>query len=463
MAAVRVQEKRIAGHQVRDYPYWRDQTPLRAVGEDGPLPEKVDVVVIGAGYSGLSTALHLARAGRDVVVIDQDRPGEHASTQNFGACGRTIRHKFTTVGKKIGLQNTIRVFNEAQAWLDYTADFVSREGIDCDLARNGRVYGCHTPEAYEALARDLDTHQKHMPVDSVMVPRAAQHKEVYSDAFFGAYVLRDVGLLNPGKYFAGLLDLALAAGVRVYGRCRAEGFEHGGEGHVVTTPRGAIWAKELVLCTNAVTGKHHPLLRHFRRRIIPIHSWTLVTEPLDEAVIRAAMPSGRMQLETILLYTGIRAIQPDGRVLITARHLFDHPSADSAARAVIAQAAERMPMLAKVRADYCWNAIFTLTFDWLPHLGRDPKTGVHYLLGLVGTGVPSCGYFGWKLANRILGNEAEGETVFADRPFPTRPFYSGNPGLALPVMREYHRRRDNGAWRRALAKHGRQPAPVSAG
>jgi glycine/D-amino acid oxidase-like deaminating enzyme len=110
-----------------------------------------------------------------------------------------------------------------------------------------------------------------------------------------------------------------------------------------------------------------------------------------------------------------------------------------------------MPSLKDVRADYCWYGQFAMTFDWLPHLGTDPATGIHYLIGLVGTGVPASGYLGWKLANRILGNP-EGETVFADRPFPSRPFYNGNPAWVLPAAREYYRFKDLRAWKKALAK-----------
>jgi len=451
----------MTGQPLQNYPFWRVDAPLRAIGEEGPLPGKADVVVVGAGFSGLSVALHLARAGRDVVVIDQDQPGFHASTQNAGAAGRTIRHKFTAVAKELGLPTAVRIFQEAQGWLDYTTDFIEREKIDCNFTRAGRIYGAHTPEAYENAARDLETHQKHMPVDTVMIPRAEQHKAICSDAFFGVQYLRDVGQLHPGRFHSGLLDRVLEAGVRVLGKCRAEGFEHTRDGHVVTTPRGAIRAKDLVLCTNAVTGTHHPLLRYFHRRLIPIHSWTVVTEPQDDATIRAALPNGALQLDTTLLYTAVRTVEPDRRLLITARHLFDHPNPESAASACIAQVAERAPVLANVRAEYCWHGIFALTFDWRPHIGTDAKTGVHYQIGMVGTGVPLCGYLGWKLANRILG-KPEGETVFADRPFPTRPFYNGNPRWILPYMREYYRWRDNGAGRRALAKHGRQPTPVSA-
>lgn len=436
---------------IREYSFWRERSPLRSVLHDEVLPAKADVVIVGAGYSGLSVALHLARAGRDVVVLEKDRPGEHASTLNFGACGRTIRHKFTQVAGDYGLETAIRIFREAKAWLDYTVEFIEREQIDCGFTRAGRVYGAHTPEAYTAMAKDLEYQQRHMPVDSVMIPRDEQKNEVSSDDFFGVQLLNDVGHLDPGRYHAGLLQRALDSGVRVYSGCRAEAFECNRGGYVAKTTRGPIHSKELILCTNAETFGSDPVLKKFRRRLIPIHCWSVVTEPLDDRRIRQALPSERLQLETVLLYTAVRVIDPDRRLLICAQHLYNHTDVPTAAVAVLRQASERMPSLKDVRADYCWYGQFAMTFDWLPHLGTDPATGIHYLIGLVGTGVPASGYLGWKLANRILGNP-EGETVFADRPFPSRPFYNGNPAWVLPAAREYYRFKDLRAWKKALAK-----------
>ena len=436
---------------IRDYSFWQERSPLRSVVDDQVLPTQADSVIVGAGYSGLSVALHLARAGRDVVVLEKDRPGEHASTLNFGACGRTIRHKFTKVASDYGLETAIRIFREAKAWLDYTVDFIDREQIDCGFTQAGRVYGAHTPEAFMAMARDLEYQQQHMPVDSVMISRLEQKNEVCSDDFFGVQLLNDVGHLDPGRYHAGLLQRALDSGVRVYSGCRADAFECGREGYGVRTNHGHIRSKELILCTNAQTLGEDPLLKKFRRRLIPVHCWSVVTEPLDDQIIRQALPSERMQLETILLYTAVRVIDPDRRILVCAQHLYDHENVQTAAAAGLDQAAERMPVLKDVRADYCWYGQFAMTFDWLPHLGTDPTTGIHYLIGLVGTGVPASGYLGWKLANRILGN-SEGETVFADRPFPARPFYNGNPAWVLPAVREYYRFRDLRAWKKALKK-----------
>ncbi len=439
---------------IKDTPFWLEAAPLRAVGADAPLPARCDVLIVGAGYSGLSTALHLARAGRDVVVIDQDEPGRHASTLNFGALGRTIRPKFKQVIEAYGLETATRMFREAKAWMEFAIDFIREEQIECRFRRAGRFYACHTPEAYESLARDMELQRKHLSTDSYMVPRGEQHREVGSDTYFGLQVLADVGQVHSGLYFKGILDRTLAAGVRVFSRARAEGFAREGAGHRVRTSRGTIEAKELALCTNAVTGTHAPLLRHFRRRIIPVHNWTTITKPTDEATYRAILPGEKMLLETVLLYTGLRPIDEDRRFVVAARHLFAHANAAEAGAASIAQVAENIPAFARLEASHCWKGLFAMTFDWLPHLGIDRPSGAHYLLGLVGTGVPSSLYFGHKLANRILGRK-EGETVYADRPFPTRPFYNGKPEWFLPFARTYYRTRDFRARDRALAKHGR--------
>lgn len=436
--------------------YWWEAAPPVAVGEDAPVPAKADVVIVGGGYSGLSIGLFLARAGRDVVVLEQGKPGEHASTVNFGAAGRTIRPKFSTLQESHGTETAVRIFQEAKAWMDFCFDFVRDEGIDCNVRRPGRLYGAHTPEAYESMARDLELQQKYIPTDGVMVPRAEQHKEIGSDTFFGLHILRDVGQLHSGKYFRGMRERAQAAGVRILGHCRADAFRRDGGLHTVKTTRGTIQGKDLVLCTNAQTGDQDPLLRKFRRRIMPIYSWTAVTEPLDPSVIDAVTPKGRMVLESVLLYTGLRTVDEQNRMLVTARHLFHYPTVEEAARDVVAQVAHILPAFAQVKISHCWDGSFALPFDWMPHLGFDRDSGAYYQLGMAGTGVPSTVYFGWKTANRILGKAKEAETVFADRPFETKPFYRGGPHWILPLARTYYRARDNGARDRALKKYGRQ-------
>ncbi|MGE0095354.1 MAG: NAD(P)/FAD-dependent oxidoreductase, partial [Alphaproteobacteria bacterium] len=109
--------------------YWWEAAPPVLLGEDVPVPAKADVVIVGGGYSGISIALFLARAGRDVVVLEQGRPGENASTVNFGAAGRTIRPKFSTLQEEMGTEAAIRVFTEAKAWMEFCFAFIRDEKI----------------------------------------------------------------------------------------------------------------------------------------------------------------------------------------------------------------------------------------------------------------------------------------------------------------------------------------------
>jgi len=445
---------------IKQSSYWWEAAPPASVGEGAPVPAKADVVIVGGGYSGMSIGLFLARAGRDVVILEQDKPGQHASTVNFGAAGRTIRPKFSSLQEQMGTETAIRIFTEAKEWMEFCFAFIRDEKIDCNVQRPGRLYGAHTPEAYESMARDLELQKKHIPTDGYMVPRAEQHKEIGSDTFFGLHVLADVGQLHSGRYFLGMRERAEAAGVRILSNCRADQFRRDGGLHTIKTSRGTIQAKELVLCTNAQTGDQDPLLRKFRRRILPIYSWTAVTEPLDQKIIDAITPKGRMMLESVLLYTGLRTVDEQNRLLVTARHLFHYANVEEVARDVKAQVAGILPDFDKVKISHCWDGSFALTFDWLPHLGFDRDSGAYYQLGMVGTGVPSTVYFGWKTANRILGKTKEAETVFADRTFATKPFFHGGPHWILPLARSYYRARDNGARDRALKKYGRQTRPA---
>ena len=188
-------------------PFWWEAAPLAprsASASAAEVPARADIAVIGAGLSGLSVALHLARGGLDVVVFDADRPGEHASTRNFGAIGRTIRPKFTDLVQRGGVEFATRVYEEAKAWVEYTADFIEREGIDCRFRRDGRVVGAHSPAAYDAAARELEAISRHMDVQTEMVPRAEQGRELGSDVYHGCCVLADVGHLDPARYYAGV-------------------------------------------------------------------------------------------------------------------------------------------------------------------------------------------------------------------------------------------------------------------
>lgn len=418
-------------------PFWWDGAPPEA-SHAGLPSERIDVAVVGGGLCGMFTALHLARGGLDVVVLDAGRPGEHASTRNAGAIGRTIRLKFSQLEARYGLETAKRIYEEAKDWTDYTADFIAREEIDCGFDRYGRVVGAHCPAAYDAAARELDVMSRHIAVDTEMVPAAEQARELGSRVYHGCSVLHDVGHLDPGRYHAGVCARARAAGVRIVGGTRVTNVAREAGDFRVATARGDVVAREVVLTTNAETGTDNPMFRHFHRRIVPVTAYSVVSEPLDPDLISRLIPTGRLVLETRRLYTSLRPIEGADRIQAVSRHIVRHRDEVAAAEAVRRDLAVRYPELAKIRMSHCWHGKFCITFDWLPHLGT--HEGVHYLIGLNGAGVPGSGYLGQKLAQRILGG-ANRETVFADRPYPTKPGYTGSSWF-LPAIAVLHRAAD---------------------
>ena len=391
--------------------------------------------MVGGGYSGLFTALTLVRGGRSVTLIEAGRLGDFASTRNFGAIGRTIRVKFSDLVRREGLQTAIRIYEEASEWADFTAAFIEREKIDCRFHRGGRVVGAHCKAAYDSMARDLEFMSNHLAVDTELVPASEQMSELGSNVYHGCAVLRDVGHLDPGRYLNAIVKLLLDEEVHIVPQTRVTGIARQGELFKVTTNRGSVVARDVVLATNAETGTDNPLFRYFYRRVVPVHLYSAVTEPLDDDLLKSVVPTGRTVLETRRLYLGLRPIEHENRLLAVSRHMSSQPTEEIAAAEVKLDLIARYPQLADVQFSHCWRGRFAVTFDWMPHLGT--HEGVHYLIGLNGAGVPAAGYLGQKLGLRMLG-QINSDTVFADRPYPTRPGYSGQTWF-LPALGAYYR------------------------
>jgi len=418
-------------------PFWweRSPPPERAL----ELPEgPVDVLIVGAGYSGLFTALALARGGRSVLVLEADAIGTHASSRNFGAIGRTIRISFSELAARDGLQTAIRVYEEAKAWVEFTASFIERENIDCGFHRNGRVVAAHSAAAFDAMARELECMQEHIEVDTHLLSAAEQRDELGSDVYHGCAVLGDAAHLDPGRYLHGVLQRVEQAGAIVVGGTRVIGIERDRSTFSVLTQNRRIDAREVVLATNAETGTDNARFRFFRRRLVPVELYSAVTTALDPALLASVFPKSRTTLETRRLYLGLRPIESDNRLLVVGRHMRPYRKLEHAAADLKADLVQRYPALESVQFSHLWPGRFAVTFDWLPHLGS--HDGIHYLMGLNGAGVPAAAYLGHKLAQRIL-DKPNRESVFADRPFPSRTGYTGSAWF-LPPLAEWFRFRD---------------------
>ena len=415
-------------------PYWWEAAP-RPQLPPAEVPRSADVAVVGSGYTGLSAALTLARAGRSVVVLEADAPGEGASSRNGGMCGGFFKIGFAEMSERLGLAGATAIYREGQAALDYLAHLIEREQIDCHFARMGRFTGAHTPGRYQAMARDAELLRKHVGLEVHMVPRGEQHGEIGSDAYHGGRVLPHDGGLHPALYHQGLLDRVLAAGAAVAAHTPVTGVVREREGFTVVTSRGRIAAREVIVATNGYTGKATPW---FRRRLIPVGSFIIATEPVAPETMARLMPKRRMLTDTKKILYYFRP-SPDGRrILFGGRAAYGNAGLRVAARRLHGFMTGVYPELEGLRVTHSWTGNVAFAFDRLPHTGA--HDGLHYAIGYCGSGVVMATYLGHKTAERVLGR-ADAGTPLTDRAFPTMPLYTGTPWF-LPLVMLYYRLAD---------------------
>ena len=414
--------------------FWWETAPIVA-RPARELPKHVDVVVVGSGYSGLSAALELARAGRSVVVLESGVPGEGASSRNGGMCGDMLKPSLAELSRRYGERLAVALLKEGREALDFLADFIPREGIECHFSRMGRFTGALKPGHYETLARDSETLRKVNGFEFDMVPKAGVRQELGSDLYVGGRVTHHHGGLHPALYHRGLLERALAAGAQVAGSTPMTGLRREMRSFTVATPQGEIEARDVIVATNGYTGPESGWLR---RRVIPVTSYIAATEELSGNLMRTLMPKGRMVTDTNRLLVYYRPSHDGKRILFGGRAHY-RPTDLKAAGAVLRRYMIRLfPELAEVKLSHCWYGFIAYTFDRLPHVGVND--GVHYALGYCGSGVVMATWLGRKAALNVLGS-LEGRSAFAEIPHPTLPLYRGVPWF-LPLVKAYYHAAD---------------------
>ncbi|CAN0586544.1 unnamed protein product, partial [Ectocarpus sp. 12 AP-2014] len=179
--------------------------------------------------------------------------------------------------------------------LEWLGDFVETQGIDCDYRRCGRFHAAHTPGHYESLVRDAETMRRDEGIESFAVPRAEQHSEMGTDTYFGGVVYPRHCSVHPAKLYRGLLSRARDAGAQVIGHCAVTRIDRGLDGFTVTTERGRVKARDVIVATNGYTGGLVPWMQ---RRVIPIGSYIIVTEELPRDTIDRLFPTDRVASDT---------------------------------------------------------------------------------------------------------------------------------------------------------------------
>ncbi len=415
-------------------PYWWDDSglPDAALSLDPQtLPDTVDTLIIGAGYSGLSAALTLARAGRDVAVIDGDMIGYGCSSRNGGQIGPSF-HKLGVAGltAAFGQVKAHAILRESMDSLTYLKTLIADEGIKCDIQpESGRFKGISRASHYEETARSNEALSKAVGFAFEMVPKVQQSAHIGSDFYHGGAVYREDGQLQPAKFVTGLASKVIAAGARLYAPARATGVQRDRDRFLVRIGNRTITARQVLVATNGYSG---PELPFFHRRIMPLRSAIIATEQLSPDLVRSAFPDGKCIVDSSRLVLYYRP-SPDGTRVVFGGRSFDNADRPDHYTPDLRRLMLRIfPQLADAKITHAWSGTVAYTFDYAPHLGC--HDGLHYVMGYCGSGVGRATYFGHKAALKMLGDK-DGKTALDGLEFPTRPFYTGKPWFLPAVLR----------------------------
>jgi len=420
----------VFAHDYKNSPYWWEAAPRPHLADLTP-PAKADLVVVGSGYTGLCAAIETARGGRQTLVFDAEDAGWGCSTRNGGQVSTSLKPGFDELAALHGPERAFAILKEGHNALDWIEQFIAAEGIDCGFARVGRFHAAHNQAQYDALARRLENQPKGLAVEAHMVQRAVQRAELGSDAYFGGAVFARHASLDPALYHQGLLDRAIAAGASIHARCPVTAIERDGDGFRVTTARGTVRARDVILATNGYTGATTPW---FRRRVIPIGSYIIATEPLTPELMQKLMPRNRVVSDTRKLVYYYRASPDRRRILFGGRVAYRETDPRVSAPRLHRELARLFPELGKTKVTHSWMGFVAYSFDTMPHLGR--RDGVYYAMGYCGSGISLASYFGMRIGRQVLGLK-DGATALDGLGYPTRPYYWGNPWFLAPAIRYY--------------------------
>jgi glycine/D-amino acid oxidase-like deaminating enzyme len=416
-------------HTISVTPLWMQNADMPAPSSR-PLPSRVDVLVIGAGYTGLSAARETANAGRSTLVVDAGEVGAGCSSRNGGQVAYSIKPSFNSLKAKFGAERAFGICRDGLDAVAYLRSLATQQ-VDCGWREDGCFFGAHTAKDFEQMARDAENQPRGLEQRISVVPKADQHAEIATDFYHGGCVYRDDASVDPTRLLLALLRRAAAAGASVVDRCPVDAIKSVRDGFEALTPRGVIHARQVLLATNGYSG---PLSPWHRRRVIPIGSYQIATEPLGADRVRTLIPRGRNIVDSRRVVVYFRPSADGERIIFGGRAALAEQDPLACVPRLRQMMARILPQLRSVPVSHAWVGWVAYTFDTLPHLGQ--HDGIYYCMGYCGQGVPLAPYFGKRIGQQMLGL-AEGRTALDGLPFPSRPYYHGNPWFLAPSVFAY--------------------------
>ncbi len=387
--------------------------------------ERADVCVIGAGYTGLSAALHLARRGFSVIVLEQALLGWGASGRNGGQVHVGLRREQHWLEDKLGPTEARRLWGLSLEAREHVEWLLKTYAIDCDYrdgylhADHKRAYCAHTRAYVEKLRGEY-------AYDSIRyVDEEEIRTLVATGSYFGGSWDRRGGHLHPLNFALGIARAAQAHGARLYERTEVTGIANRGGGWEVTTARGTVKSDRIVVACN---GYLRGLSDDVAARVMPINNFVAVTEPLGEDRANTLIKHNLAVSDSRFVVHYYR-LTPDHRLLFGGGENYTYRFPKDIAAVVRPRVLGVFPQLGDVKFDYAWGGTLSITPTRMPYL-REVQAGCYNASGFSGLGVVLAPYAGKIVADAIAGDAAAFD-AFSRVPVPRFP---GGPRLRWPTL-----------------------------
>jgi glycine/D-amino acid oxidase-like deaminating enzyme len=363
---------------------------------------QADVCVIGGGYAGLSTALHLAESGVRTVVIESKEPGFGGSGRNGGQVIPGLKSDPDDLEVRFGRERGERLVAFAGRTADSVFDLIAKHRMHVAHARNGWIQGAHSRASVEEVKRRADQWARRgSPVE--FLDKAETDRHLGTTQYHASWIDRRGGAVQPLAYARGLARAAMGAGAAIHGETRATNLARESNGWIVTTQRGArVTADRVVMCTNAYADDLWPGMR---RTIIAPNSYQIATEPLTDNIRKSILPFGQVSSDARKLLLYFR-LDDRGRLLLGGRGPFREPRDASDWQHLEAMLSRLFPQVKGARIDYRWCGRVSITRDFLPHL-HEPAPGLLIDIGCMGRGIALQTALGQAMANYVITGNSD--------------------------------------------------------
>ncbi len=413
-------------------PFWCSQYPRP---DDLPvaaaLTERVDVAIVGSGYTGLNAARVLAKNGATVSVLERETIGWGASSRNGGMATAGVKRPIEAILAKYGEAQGRAFWQASLDAIDLVEEIVTTESIDCDWQRHGHLYLAYKRARFAAMRKKAAWYRDKLGHEVTAVAPSDLHTEIGSRVFHGGLTDANSGGLQPAKYVYGLAKAAARHGAHLHEKTDVQHITRRGKRFELQTSIGVLEAREVLIATNGYTDRLVPALKP---RVFPVGSYIIVTEPLPQELQEELSPKGRMFYDSKNFLNYFR-LTPDGRMLWGGRNdLSTDLDLERSADILKAQLLHTFPQLEGVALTHSWTGKLGITFDLMPHIGR--VDGVHYAFGYGGHGLSIATYLGTEVGKLLAGQIAT--SPFAEIPHETRFFYRDEPWF-VPLAARYYR------------------------